>query len=444
MTLETLVFQEQLEKKVLRATQVIQETQGRLDWQGYRVQWDQLDLLVHRGHQDRPMAMMDMRGTTASPVSEDHLDLRAHRVSQVYQVNQVYQAVMEIKEQKDHGAQLGFQVWTGFLDNRAKKETEETKEKWVFQGGRVAHLDPPGLLDLQDGSPTNQQEMEQLVSQVEQVSRDQWEQREKKEIEVQRGMHPRGRKENLESSWDLMADPCTWGAWLENRGTWGFLVLRGLQVLMVHRGLKERSGSQVDQVVQASTEPKERKETRAVEVDIVTLVLQVLQAPLDLLDHLLLLTDSEDMTTIPDITLELLKERKVNQESQVYQATAQTLTFKLTGVTSKVNLGLLALKERKVNQVGGIMIPAMEEMDMELQECPDHRALKETPSLGHKDLLDHQVHQEEAMMVSLDHQDLLALQAHSCQELPEVHRLLVYLDHRDHLGHLVYLDTLQG
>lgn len=66
------------------------------------------------------------------------------------------------------------------------------------------------------------------------------------------------------------------------------------------------------------------------EVDMVTLVLQVLQAPLDLLDHQLLSTDLEDMTTIPDITLELLKERKVNQESQVYQATAQTLTFVLT------------------------------------------------------------------------------------------------------------------
>lgn len=109
-----------------------------------------------------------------------------------------------------------------------------------------------------------------------------------------------------------------------------------------------------------------------------------------------------------------------------------------------MNLGLLVLKERKVSQVGGIMTPAMEEMDLELQECPDHRALKETPSLGHKDLLGHLVHQEEAMMVSLDHQDLLALQAESYQELPEAHRLSVYLDHRDHLGHLVYLDTLQG
>lgn len=59
----------------------------------------------------------------------------------------------------------------------------------------------------------------------------------------------------------------------------------------------------------------------------VTLVLQAHQALPDLLDHLLLSTDSEDMTTIPDITLELLKERKVNQESQVYQAMAQTLTF---------------------------------------------------------------------------------------------------------------------
>lgn len=77
-------------------------------------------------------------------------------------------------------------------------------------------------------------------------------------------------------------------------------------------------------------EPKEREETQAVEVDMVTLVLQVHQAPPDLLDLLLLLTDSEDMMTIPHITLELLKERKVNQESQVYQATALTLTFILT------------------------------------------------------------------------------------------------------------------
>lgn len=90
------------------------------------------------------------------------------------------------------------------------------------------------------------------------------------------------------------------------------------------------------------------------------------------------------------------------------------------------------------------MIPAMEEMDLELQECPDHRVLKEMPSLGHKALRGHLVHREEAMMVSLDHQDLLDLQAQSYQELPEAHRLLVYLDHRDHLGYLVYLDTLQG
>lgn len=66
------------------------------------------------------------------------------------------------------------------------------------------------------------------------------------------------------------------------------------------------------------------------EVDTVTLVLQVHPVPPDLLDLLLLLTDSEDMMTIPDITVELLKERKVNQESRVYQATAQTLTFVLT------------------------------------------------------------------------------------------------------------------
>lgn len=63
------------------------------------------------------------------------------------------------------------------------------------------------------------------------------------------------------------------------------------------------------------------------EVDMVTLVLQVHQVPPD---PLVLSTHSEDMTTIPDITLELLKERKVNQDSQVYQATAQTLTFVLT------------------------------------------------------------------------------------------------------------------
>lgn len=119
MTVETLVFQEQLEKKVLRAIQEVQVTRGRLDWQGFQVQWDQLDLRGHQGHQDPPMATMDMRGTTASLVSEDHLDLRAHLVSQVYQVNQVYQGVMEIKEQRDHAAQMGFQVWMGFLDSRA-------------------------------------------------------------------------------------------------------------------------------------------------------------------------------------------------------------------------------------------------------------------------------------------------------------------------------------
>lgn len=108
-----------------------------------------------------------------------------------------------------------------------------------------------------------------------------------------------------------------------------------------------------------------------------------------------------------------------------------------------MNLGIQALKEIKVSQAGGIMTPAMEEMDLELQECPDHLALKEMPSLGHKALRGPLVHQEEVMMVSLGHQDLLDLQAHSYQELPVAHRPLLYLDHRDHLGHLVYLDTLQ-
>lgn len=109
-----------------------------------------------------------------------------------------------------------------------------------------------------------------------------------------------------------------------------------------------------------------------------------------------------------------------------------------------MNQGLQVLKVKKVSRVGGIMTPAMEEMDLDLQECPDHQAPKETPSLGHKALQGPLVHQEGAMMVSLDHQDLLDLQAHSYQELPEERRPLVYLDPRDHLGHLVYLDTLQG
>lgn len=73
---------------------------------------------------------------------------------------------------------------------------------------------------------------------------------------------------------------------------------------------------------------KEREETQALGLDIVTQVLQVHQDPLDLLD-LLIMTDKADMT--PGI-IQLLKERKVildHQERLKFQAMGR-LTFTLS------------------------------------------------------------------------------------------------------------------
>lgn len=67
------------------------------------------------------------------------------------------------------------------------------------------------------------------------------------------------------------------------------------------------------------------------ELDTVTLVLPVLQAPLDHLDLLFPSTDSEDMRITPGIT-QLLKERKVivdHREHLKFQVSGQPLTSTL-------------------------------------------------------------------------------------------------------------------
>lgn len=77
--------------------------------------------------------------------------------------------------------------------------------------------------------------------------------------------------------------------------------------------------------------PEERREIQALVLDIVTLVLQVHRAPLDLPDPLFPFKEGEDMTITPGIT-QLLKEKKVIVDYQAYlkfQVTGQTLTFTL-------------------------------------------------------------------------------------------------------------------
>lgn len=56
----------------------------------------------------------------------------------------------------------------------------------------------------------------------------------------------------------------------------------------------------------------------------------------------------------------------------------------------------------------------------------------------------HLVNQEEAMMGRLDHQVHLDLQDSPYPELTGAHRLSIFLDHRDHLERLDYLDSPQG
>lgn len=70
-------------------------------------------------------------------------------------------------------------------------------------------------------------------------------------------------------------------------------------------------------------------------MDLVTLVLQVHLAPLDLLDLLFPSTHSEDLTITPDIT-QLLKERKVIEDHQgqlKLQVQGRLLIFTLYGMS---------------------------------------------------------------------------------------------------------------
>lgn len=90
------------------------------------------------------------------------------------------------------------------------------------------------------------------------------------------------------------------------------------------------------------------------------------------------------------------------------------------------------------------MTLAMDGAGVDPQESVDLLAHRATPSLAHQALRGHLVSQEEAMMGNLDHQGHLDLQEHHPLELTGAHRLLIFLDHRDHLEHLGYLDTPQG
>lgn len=90
------------------------------------------------------------------------------------------------------------------------------------------------------------------------------------------------------------------------------------------------------------------------------------------------------------------------------------------------------------------MTPAMEEVESESRERQDLKAPKVSPLLALQALRGHLVHQEEAMMGNLDHQGHLDLQDQAYRGLTGAHRLSIFLDHRDHLERLEYLDTLQG
>lgn len=91
-----------------------------------------------------------------------------------------------------------------------------------------------------------------------------------------------------------------------------------------------------------------------------------------------------------------------------------------------------------------IMTLAMEAVELEHRELLDLRALEATPSSAHQALRDHPEPQEEATTGSLDHLGLLDLQDQCCPGLTGEHRQSVFLDPRDHLELLDYLDTPQG
>lgn len=88
------------------------------------------------------------------------------------------------------------------------------------------------------------------------------------------------------------------------------------------------------------------------------------------------------------------------------------------------------------------MTPVMEGVDTRAHQ--DLLARQVTPSLAHQALKGHLVHQVEAMMGNQDHQGLLDLQDLPYLERTGAHRLSIFLDHRDLLEHLEYLDTPLG
>lgn len=175
-------------------------------------------------------------------------DHRVHLVLQVYQENQVFQASMERKEQRDQEDPLAFRVWMDSLDNRVKRETEEREETGVSQAEMVDYLDLQDLPDLQGKSSTSHRVTEEMKFQVEQDSRDPWDQREKKGNMVFQDMQRRERKESLVSSWGLMEDRCTWGASQDSRVRWDPRALWDLLVSLVLLVRRERSVFQADRV----------------------------------------------------------------------------------------------------------------------------------------------------------------------------------------------------
>ncbi|KAF3857459.1 hypothetical protein F7725_009318 [Dissostichus mawsoni] len=167
----------------LRVTWVCRVLRGNRGWRGFQVPW---------GPSDPP----DLQG---------HQGLGTEEVM----VNPVCPVTMETKEPRGHEDLQGCQEWTGSLDSRAIRETEDREESRVFQGvtggsGASRAPGPPGEVTYQrsDGGSG-------LPGRAGFPGP-----RGLKETKGTQGfqeMQLRGRKESLESSWGLTGDLSTSG-----------------------------------------------------------------------------------------------------------------------------------------------------------------------------------------------------------------------------------------
>lgn len=105
-TVVSLVFQEQLERRVLKATQDNQERQDKPGWRDFQVPWDQWDLQDPPAHRGPRTAAIRVTVTTTTPTtvrldSGARLDHRVHRASPAFRAGRVCQEAMETKGRRD-------------------------------------------------------------------------------------------------------------------------------------------------------------------------------------------------------------------------------------------------------------------------------------------------------------------------------------------------------